>query len=84
MPAKNITLAVDEVDLASARQYAAARSTTVNALVRDFIAGLNEKDRLRRAAVERMIARSKSTAPTLGAITWTRDDLYDRGPEGSR
>ena len=34
---KNVTLAVEEDVLAAARKYAAARKTTVNGLVRDYL-----------------------------------------------
>jgi DNA-binding MurR/RpiR family transcriptional regulator len=69
---KNITLAVDEADLNGARIYAAKRSTTVNALVRKYIANLNHnEDRLRREAIERMIERSRNgpRAESGGTIT---------------
>ena len=69
---KNITLAVDEAELSGARIYAAKRSTTVNALVRKYIASLNsDEDRRRREAVERMIERSRTgpRAEVGGKIT---------------
>jgi hypothetical protein len=69
---KNLTLAVDEADLTGARIYAAKRSTTVNALVRNYIASLNsDEERRRREAIERMIERSRSgpKAESGGKIT---------------
>jgi hypothetical protein len=57
---KNITLAIPEAALDGARKYAAERSTTVNALVREFIIGLDRQDTRRREAIARMIARGKS------------------------
>jgi hypothetical protein len=68
---KNITLAVDEVELNGARIYAARRSTTVNALVRKYLASLNDGDERRHAAVMRMRARAAATplAETGGPIT---------------
>lgn len=77
---KNITLAVDETDLNGARIYAAKRSTTVNALVRKYLASLNEDDgQLRREAIQRMKARMAATPYAEYAPEWDRTSLYDRG-----
>jgi hypothetical protein len=77
---KNITLAVDESELSGARVYAAKRSTTVNALVRKYIASLNDdRDTLRHEAIERMKARMAMTPFAEYAPEWDRSSLYDRG-----
>ena len=77
---KNLTLAIDEADLNGARIYAAKRSTSVNALVRKFISGLNyDGSHLRREAIERMKARMASTPFAESAPDWDRASLYDRG-----
>ena len=60
---KNITLSVDENVLAAVRCHAAERNSTVNALVRDFLAGLAaHEDRAKRsgkaAGVKRAIPRT--------------------------
>jgi len=76
---RNLTLALDDADLDRARRYAAERSTTVNALVRDFIKSLSpEMTEEQRAAVERMRARSDARTSFMSGRTWTRSDLYDR------
>lgn len=79
---KNITLAVDEAELTGARIYAAKRSTTVNALVRKFIASLNDgHDSLRREAIERMKARSENGPRATYAPPFDRASLWDRGSD---
>jgi hypothetical protein len=76
---KNITLAVSEAELAMARKYAAERSTTVNALVRRFLASLgSDSESRRQAAVARMIERSKQTPLAEYAPRLSRDQLWDR------
>lgn len=46
---KNITLSVDENVLATVRRHAAERNSTVNALVREYLAGLPaHEDRAKR------------------------------------
>lgn len=78
---KNITMAVDEAELNNARVYAAKHSTTVNALVRKYIASLSDNDdnQLRREAIERMKTRMANTPFAEYAPEWNRAALYDRG-----
>jgi hypothetical protein len=75
---KNLTLRVDEKTLAGARKTAAERSTSVNALVRDFLEDLaGQNDRRKKARRELLKICRESTA-SAGKITWTRSDLYER------
>ena len=47
---KNVTLSVDEKILAAVRRYAVERDSSVNALVRDFLAEIaTREDRARKA-----------------------------------
>lgn len=76
---KNITLAVKDGALNAARRYAAEHSTTVNALVRNYLEHLSdEMTPEQTAAVERMRARSDARTSFMTGRTWTREDLYDR------
>jgi len=76
---RNITLAVDDADLDRARKFAAEHSTTVNALVRDYLKSLSpEMTADQQAAVERMRKRSEARTSFMTGRTWTREDLYDR------
>ena len=76
---RNITLAIDDNDLSRARRYAAENSTTVNALVREYIKSLSpEMTEEQLSAVQRMRARSDARTSFMSGRTWTRADLYDR------
>ena len=75
---KNITLSVDESILAIVRRHAAERNSSVNALVREYLAGLAQhEDRAKhaRARLRQLSARSQGQ---LGKKTWAREDLHDR------
>ena len=78
MVVKNITLSVDEDVLATVRRHAADRNSTVNALVRAYLAGLAaHEDRAKRARA-RLRQLSAQSPGRLGKKTWTRADLHDR------
>ncbi len=51
---KNVTLALDEATLREARRIAAERSTTVNAMVRDFLERLTARESHARKARQRI------------------------------
>jgi hypothetical protein len=81
---KNITLSVDEKALKAARIYAAEHDTTVNALVREFLARF-VRARAESSAEERAKAREElvrlaeqSTGRLGPDWKWNREDLYDR------
>ena len=75
---KNITLSVDENVLSAVRRHAAERNSTVNALVREFLASLAaHEDRAKRARA-RLRQLSATTQGRLGKKTWTREDLHER------
>jgi hypothetical protein len=75
---KNITLSVDEKVLAAVRRYSAARESSVNALVREFLTSIaNQQDQARRARA-RLRELSARSAGRLGTKTWTRDQLHER------
>lgn len=75
---KNITLAIDENVLEEVRIYAAKRSTSVNALVRDFLTGLAEQENKTERARRRLRELMDRTSLEAGPVTWKRDDLHDR------
>ena len=75
---KNITLSVDENILAAVRRLAAERNSSVNGLVREYLAALAaHEDRAKRARA-RLRKLSAQSQGQLGGKTWTRDDLHDR------
>lgn len=75
---KNITLSVDDDVLAAVRRLAAEGNSTVNALVRDYLANLaTHEDRANKARA-RLRQMSEESQGRLGRKTWTREQLHDR------
>jgi hypothetical protein len=76
---KNITLAIDEDVLRAARRYAAARDTTVNGLVREYLTRIaTDGDRVAKAREELMKLAESSSARLGPGWKWNREELYDR------
>ena len=78
MATQNLTLAISEDVLLNARKYALEHDTTVNQLVRDYLAGLTNLEEQRRLAREHFLSASKRHRMEIGPITWKREDLYER------
>jgi len=74
----NITMSVDERVLADVRRYASEHNSSVNALVRDFLATLAANQDRAGSARARLRELSNQAAGELGEKTWSRDDLHDR------
>ena len=75
---KNITLSVDENVLSAVRQHAAARSTSVNQLVRNYLAEIAQHEDRARKARKRIRALSDRSKARIGRASWTREDLHER------
>jgi hypothetical protein len=77
---KNVTLAVEEEVLAAVRKYAAARNTTVNGLVRDYLGKLAQQESRAAQARKELLELAESSTCDPGADwKWNREVLYDRG-----
>jgi hypothetical protein len=74
---KNITLSVDEKVLAAVRRYAAERDQSVNAMVRDFLTSVAQRQDRARQARQRIRELSKRSRARIGTKTWTRDQLHE-------
>jgi hypothetical protein len=77
MTMKNITLAIDEELLKRARQLAASRKTTLNALVRSLLTSeVEQEDRIAwaREGMRRLMDRPAQEAGP--AYKWNRQDAY--------
>ena len=75
---RNLTLAIDDELLIEARKLALEEHTTVNHLVRDYLAGrVRERDRKSTAlaAIERSFDEIRIR---VGKPSWTREDLHER------
>lgn len=75
---KNITLSVDEKLLAAVRQHAAASGTSVNQLVRDFLAEIASREDRAKKARRRLRALSERSTARIGKRSWSRQDLHER------
>ncbi len=75
---KNITLSVDEKILKAARRCAAQRDSSVNKLVRGFLARVSEREDRARDARLRIQQLSRHSTARVGPKTWRRQDLHER------
>lgn len=75
---KNITLSVDEKVLQAVRRYAAERESSVNGLVREFLAAIAQREDRARNARRRIEQLSRRSKARLGPKTWDRESLHDR------
>ena len=75
---KNVTLAIDESLLREARRIAADRSTTLNAMIREFLQELAERESQAAIARKKIVELCRASQASVGEKTWTRDDLHER------
>ena len=78
MLVKNLTIALDEKVLREARRIAAERSTTLNALIRDFLERLTRRESTARTARQRIAELCRESDAEVGERSWSRDDLHAR------
>ncbi len=75
----NITLSIPDDILDDARIIAAEQRTSVNALVRDYLAGLSKQKKLAKKAMAELRSLSEKTDSRLGPdYRFDRDSLYER------
>jgi hypothetical protein len=75
---KNITLAMDERLIARARAFAKAKGTTLNALVREQIVSLMERDKRQESARKQLLELIDTSTAELGrGYKWNREELYE-------
>lgn len=75
---KNVTLSVDDRTLREARRIAAERSTSLNAMIRKFLAELTERESRAVEARRRILELCRESSAEVGTRGWTRDDLHER------
>lgn len=75
----NLTLNIDDDVLRRARMRALEEGTSVNALVRDYLARLAH-DAGQRTALQEFLAIAEASQASSGpeGRQWTRDELYER------
>ena len=72
----NITLSVDDQIVAKARHIASVRGTSLNQLVRDYLADLTRHDDMKSVLDELDAMWSESTGRSQDP--WTREELHER------
>lgn len=75
---QNVTLVIDDDLLLAARKVALDQRTSVNQLVREYLAALVEQPSRRRLARARLRRAFETGLVDVGERNWSRDDLYDR------
>ena len=75
---QNLTLVVEEDLLLAARRIALDQRTSVNQLVREFLASLVEEPGRKRLARARLKVAFERGVVEVGNKDWSRDELYDR------
>lgn len=73
----NLTLVVDEDVLRRARVRALQQGTSVNALVRAYLARVAGESEARQG-IEEFLTTVAGAGAGSGGRTWTRDELHDR------
>jgi hypothetical protein len=74
----NVTLVIEADLLLAARRVALDQGTSVNQLVREYLAALVEEPGRRRVARARLRKAFETGLVEVGERKWSRDDLYDR------
>jgi metal-responsive CopG/Arc/MetJ family transcriptional regulator len=75
---KNVTISLKESLLREARRIAADRSTTLNAMIREFLQELAERESQTAQARKRIVELCRTSQAEVGPKTWTRDNLHER------
>ena len=75
---KNVTIALDESLVREVRRIAADRSTTLNAMIREFLEELARRESHALEARRRIVELCRNTNAEVGPRTWTRDELHER------
>jgi hypothetical protein len=74
----NVTLTLDKPLLQAARRLARERETSVNQLVRDYLAHLVWEKENRDAAIADLDDIFRTNKITVDPVTWKRDYLHKR------
>jgi hypothetical protein len=75
---KNVTIALDESLLREARRIAADQSTTLNAMIREFLEELARRESRAVKARHRIVELCRETQAEVGPKTWSREGLHER------
>lgn len=76
MCSMNVTLSIEDRVVAEARRIAAARGTSMNQLVRDFLNGLTRQQDVESVVAELQELWAKENFRSEGP--WTREEINER------
>ncbi len=74
----NVTLAIEEATLRKARRIAAERSTSLNAMIREFLRQVTERESRADQARRRISVLCESSTAEVGHKGWKRGELHER------
>ncbi len=74
----NLTIAIPDEVLKSARERAMKQGTSVNALLRDYLSQFAGRQSALSSAARRVLDLSRQARSGRGKAGWTRDDLHER------
>ena len=72
----NLTIAVPEEVLKSARRRALEQGTSVNAILRNYLSQFAGLQSAHAKAAQRILELSRPTRAGRGKVKWVRDNLY--------
>lgn len=75
---EELDLSVEEDVLSAVHRYAAEHNSSVNALVREFLGSIAEREDRARKARARIRELSESSGARIGSKSWTRDEPHAR------
>lgn len=75
---KNITLSVDEQVLVAARRYAAQHHTSLNGLVREYLADIARRQDTAASVRQRLRLLSEQSGARIGTRRPGREELHER------
>jgi hypothetical protein len=73
---RNLTLTLDDELLRAARKAAIDRNTSVNQMVRDFLATVVREQDRQQAALSELDDIFRRTKIQVGRRSWNREDLH--------
>ncbi|MCH9647645.1 MAG: hypothetical protein K0U98_05355 [Deltaproteobacteria bacterium] len=74
----NLTVAIEEGVLRSARIRALQQGTSVNALLREYLESYAGADSRQRVAANKILERASRIETSSEGRAWTRDELNER------
>ncbi len=75
---QNVTIALEEEIVRKSRRIAAERSTSLNAMIRQYLEQLVDREAHAAKARRRIALLARRSGAEVGPRRWTRDELHER------